>query len=193
MTHFIHPSAVIRTGARIHPTAVIGPRVLIEEDVFIGPYCIIGEPAEYRGKEHIQAGVVIKRGTRLTGLVTIDSGVDGPTIIGAGCYIMKHAHIGHDAKVCAGVTISCGAKIGGHTIVCQHTNIGLNAVIHQKQHIAEGCMIGAQAMVTKKLVTEPYKTYVGNPAKLLGNNDKHPNYIIFMEQMFNPNATQNND
>lgn len=119
---------------------------------------------------------MIGNNNTFTGLVTIDSGSDIDTIIGDNCYFMKHSHVGHDSIIGNNVTVSCGAKIGGHTVIGDGSNIGLNAVIHQKQTIAEGCMIGAQAMVTRKLVTEPFKTYAGNPAKLIGENDKHPNY-----------------
>jgi UDP-N-acetylglucosamine acyltransferase len=69
------------------------------------------------------------------------------------------------------VVISCGVKVGGHTIIDSNVNIGLNAVIHQRQFIAKGCMIGMGAVVTKKLVTEPYTKYAGNPAKYLGHNE----------------------
>jgi UDP-N-acetylglucosamine acyltransferase len=61
-------------------------------------------------------------------------------------------------------------------------NCGLNSVVHQRQEIKEGCMIGMGGVVTKKLTTEPYKTYVGNPAKLLGDNTKHPGYTQFMKE-----------
>lgn len=154
----------------IHPTAIIGPNVIIEDDVYIGPYCIIGMPAEWKGKEHIDIGVTIGKGTRITGMVTIDSGAINRTQIGENCYLMKHSHVGHDAILSNGVTLSCGAKIGGHTIIGNNCNIGLNAVIHQKQIIAEGCMIGMGAVITKKLVTTPNMKYVGNPARLLGTN-----------------------
>jgi acetyltransferase-like isoleucine patch superfamily enzyme len=43
-------------------------------------------------------------------------------------------------------------------------------VIHQKQDIAIGCMIGMGAVVTKKLITEAFKKYAGNPAKEIGDN-----------------------
>jgi len=69
------------------------------------------------------------------------------------------------------VVISCGVKVGGHTIIDSNVNIGLNAVIHQRQFIAKGCMIGMASVVTKKLVTEPYTKYAGNPAKYLGHNE----------------------
>jgi acetyltransferase-like isoleucine patch superfamily enzyme len=31
-------------------------------------------------------------------------------------------------------------------------------------------MIGMGAVITKKLITTPYKKYVGNPAKCIGDN-----------------------
>jgi UDP-N-acetylglucosamine acyltransferase len=166
----------------IHPTAIIYPNVYIGENVTIGPYCIIGAPPEWKGHEHESKGVIIGNGTIITGLVTIDAGVERPTTVGTNCYIMKHAHIGHDANIKSRVTISCGAKIGGHAVVNLDCNIGLNAVIHQKQNIAKGCMIGMGAVVTKKLITEPYKKYAGNPAKYIGENDVHPFYNIFQSE-----------
>ena len=154
----------------IHPTAIIGENVTIEDEVYIGAYCIIGMPAEWKQHEHIDKGVLIGKGTRITGMVTIDSGVEHQTQIGANCYLMKHSHVGHDAILCDGVTLSCGAKVGGHTIIAKNCNIGLNAVIHQKQIIAQGCMIGMGAVITKKLITTAFKKYAGNPAKCIGEN-----------------------
>lgn len=167
---FVHPDAVIDKSAFVHPTAVIGPNVSIGEDVYIGPYCVIGMPAEWKGKEDINAGVVIFSGVRLTGLVTVDSGVDSPTVIGFKSYLMKHCHVGHDAVIGNNVIISCGVKIGGHAIIKHDCNIGLNAVIHQKQVIEQGCMIGMGSVITRKLVTNPNRKYAGNPAKDIGSN-----------------------
>jgi UDP-N-acetylglucosamine acyltransferase len=166
----------------IHKTAVIYDNVKIGDNVTIGPFCIIGAPAEWKGHEG-SLGVEIKDGAILTGHVTVDAGANNPTVIGKDCYLMKHSHVGHDAELDEGVTVSCGAKIGGHTRVNKGVNIGLNAVIHQKQVIAEGCMIGMGSVVTKSLATMPYNTYAGNPAKWIGTNDKHPNYIIYQKQM----------
>lgn len=154
----------------IHPTAVLGENVVIEDDVYIGPYCVIGFPAEWKGKEHNDLGVLIKKGTRITGLVTIDSGVNYRTEIGENCYLMKHSHVGHDAIIQDGATISCGAKIGGHCVIGRNVNIGLNAVVHQKVIIHDGCMVGMGAAVTKKLKTEPFQKYAGVPAKWIGIN-----------------------
>ena len=156
----------------VHSTAIIGKNVTIEDDVYIGPYCVIGMPAEWKGKEGIDQGVLIKKGTRITGLVTIDSGVDRITTIGENCYLMKHSHVGHDAQLKDNVTLSCGAKIGGHSIIESNTNIGLNAVIHQKVIVPEGCMIGASAFVGKKSILKPFHKYAGVPVKELGTNER---------------------
>lgn len=154
----------------IHPTAIIYPNVIIEEDCYIGPYCIIGAPAEWKGHEEESKGVRIGAGSRLTGLVTVDAGVERETYIGKNCYLMKHSHVGHDVIIWNNVTLSCGAKVGGHTMIEPNCNIGLNAVIHQKLIIPIGCMIGASAFIGKKTELKPYRKYAGVPAKDIGEN-----------------------
>jgi UDP-N-acetylglucosamine acyltransferase len=154
----------------IHPTALIGDNVQIGDNVYIGAYCIIGAAPEWKGKEGQDHGVIINNGTRLTGLVTIDSGAEKPTVIGENCYLMKHSHVGHDATLEDGVTLSCGAKVGGHSIIGKGTNIGLNAVIHQKLTVPGGCMIGASAFIGKKTELKANAKYAGVPAKYIGEN-----------------------
>lgn len=164
----------------VHHTAVIGPNVELGEGNYIGPFCIIGMPAEHRDYWPECGKVIIGNNNIFTGHVTIDAGTAGATIIKDDCWFLKHSHVGHDAIIESNVTISCGAKVGGHAIIQRGCNLGLNAVIHQRKQIAEGCIIGMGAVVTKKLVTEPYMKYAGNPAKLLGVNDAHPDYTIYM-------------
>lgn len=167
-------------GNAISPLAWIHPDVKIGKGNTIGPFCMIGGPAEWKGHQ-AQGRVIIGDNNTLTGLVTVDSGADNPTVIANGCYLLKHSHVGHDCVIANEVTVSCGAKVGGHAVILAAVNIGLNAVIHQKQTIERGVMIGMGAVITKKLVTEPYKTYAGNPAKLIGENSNHPNYTIFLK------------
>ena len=103
-------------------------------------------------------------------MVTVDAGAERPTVIGKNCYLMKHSHVGHDAILCRNVVISCGAKVGGHTVIDVDCNIGLNAAIHQKVTIPKGCMIGASAFIGKKTILQPYRKYAGVPAKDIGEN-----------------------
>jgi len=155
----------------IHPTAIIGENVILGDNNYIGAFCIIGDPAEHKkywGQE--KGKVIIGNNNIVTGLVTIDAGTEVPTIIEDGCFIMKHAHIGHDCRIMNNVTISCGAKIGGHSIIGEGSNIGLNAVLHQFSIIKRGCMIGASALF--KGESEPEMKYAGVPAKYLSPNIK---------------------
>jgi UDP-N-acetylglucosamine acyltransferase len=153
----------------IHPTAIIGDNVILGDNNYIGAFCIIGDPAEHKkywGQE--KGKVIIGNNNIVTGLVTIDAGTEVPTIIEDGCFIMKHAHIGHDCRIMNNVTISCGAKIGGHSIIGEGSNIGLNAVLHQFSIIKRGCMIGASAFF--KGESEIEMKYAGVPARKLGSN-----------------------
>ena len=154
----------------IHPTAIVHLNVSIEDNVTIGPYCIIGSNPEWKGHEEDNKGVIIKSGTIITGFCSIDGGGLHPTYIGHDCYIMKHSHIGHDCIIEDGVTISCGAKVGGHSILEDKVNLGLNAVIHQKITVPKRCMIGASAFVGKKSQLRAGYKYAGVPVKELGLN-----------------------
>lgn len=157
--------------AVIHPTAVIADNVVIEDDVYIGPYCVIGMPPEWKGKEDQNKGVIIRKGTVLTGMVTIDGGAERTTDIGPGCYIMKHAYIAHDCILGSNVTMSAGSKLAGFCTVGDKVNLGMGAAVHQKTTLPEGIMIGINGVVTKKSVLKPYYKYVGVPVKELSPNN----------------------
>jgi UDP-N-acetylglucosamine acyltransferase len=160
----------------IHPTAIIGKNVILGDNNYIGAYCIIGDPAEHKKHWDEEKGkVYIGNNNIITGLVTIDAGTKDITFIGNNCFIMKHAHIGHDCLIQDNVTISCGAKIGGHSIVKTNSNIGLNAVLHQFTTIERGCMIGASAFI--KGATEEFTKYAGVPARKIGINEYSRNII----------------
>ena len=159
----------------VHSTAVIGKNVTIEEDVYIGPYCVIGMPPEWKGKEDEDKGVLIKKGTSLTGMITIDSGAERQNVIGENCYIMKHVYIAHDCILGSGVTMSAGSKLAGFCTVGDRVNLGMGAAVHQKTNLPEGIMIGMNSVVTKKSKLEPYQKYAGVPVKNIGSNDAAKN------------------
>ncbi len=165
-------------GPYIHPTAVIGPNVEIGAGTYIGPFCIIGFPAEHKQFWPYPDGsgmigrVVIGKNCVITGHVTIDAGTTRPTEVMDGVWMLKHSHIGHDAVIGSGATISCGAKIGGHAGVGENTNIGLNACVHQRIFVPEGCMVGMNSTITKKTILLPNRKYAGSPARDIGPNIK---------------------
>jgi UDP-N-acetylglucosamine acyltransferase len=158
-------------GNYIHPTAAIASHVEMGKGNYFGPFCVIGFPAEHKGFWEKPVGKVkIGNNNKFTGLVTIDSGTEKATVIGDNCWFLKHSHVGHDAEIGDDVTISCGAKVGGHAIIHSRSNIGLNACIHQRVRVPEGCMVGMNAAVTKKTELSPFRKYAGVPAKDIGTN-----------------------
>lgn len=157
----------------IHPTAIIYPNVTIGDNVYIGAYCIIGAPAEskkYWGKKG--EGVIIMDGAIINGHVTIDSGTELATYIGENCFIMKGVHIGHDAIINRGATLSPHVVIGGHSEIGINTNMGISSVVHQRVNIPNDCMIGMNTTVTRKTELKPNGVYIGSPAKWIRNNDR---------------------
>jgi UDP-N-acetylglucosamine acyltransferase len=156
----------------IHNTTIIGKNVTIEDDVYIGPYCIIGMPPEWKGKEEEDKGVLIKKGTKLTGMITIDSGAQRQTVIGENCYIMKHAYIAHDCVLGSNVTMSAGSKLAGFCTVEDKVNLGMGVAVHQKTTLPEGIMVGMNGVVIKKSKLEPYQKYAGVPVKNIGSNER---------------------
>lgn len=166
----------LRAIGRIAWSARIHPRVNVSTKAYIGPLCIIGFPAEKKGFE--RAGlVVILPGAKLTGLVTVDSGTEKDTVIGAGAYLMKHSHVGHDASIGYNATISCGAKIGGYARIGANANIGLNATVHQRCDVPEWVMIGMNSTVIKKSELKAGNTYAGVPVRYISRNRKAPSWI----------------
>ena len=146
------------------------------ENTFIGPFCIIGAWGENLfGFGEITGRVWIGDRTVITGLASIDaSTLDQPTKLGADCFMMKHAHIGHDAEVKDHCILAVGCIIGGHCVIHNYCHIGLNAVINPRIVIPPFVRIGAGSVVTVSRAKQmlPFEIWAGNPAKKLGPNTK---------------------
>jgi len=157
-------------GNDIHPTAIIGSNVTLGKNNYIGAYCIIGDNAEHRGEWNKTPNkVTIGDNNVITGLVTIDGGMV-ETVIGNNNFFMKHSYIAHDCIIHNNVTLSAGVKLGGHCIINDEVNLGMNATVHQRVEIPRRCMIGASAFVGKTSILKPRYKYVGVPVKELKEN-----------------------
>ena len=127
---------------------------------------VVGEPPEARGVpqfgSHRWLSPLVHATASLGAYVTVDSGSERRTTIGAHTMLMKHVHIGHDALIGANVEIAPGAVVCGFAIVADGVKIGVNASILPYVAIGDGATIGAGAVVTKHV--PPGETWVGNPA-----------------------------
>jgi phenylacetic acid degradation protein len=130
---------VIHETAFVHPQAAVTGNVIIGKDVYIGP------GAALRGD---WGGIVIEDGCNVQENCVIHM-FPGTTVV-----LEESAHMGHGSIV-------HGGRIGRNTL------IGMNAVIMDDVTIGAECVIGALTFVPAKMVIEPRKVVVGNPAKVV--------------------------
>lgn len=87
-------------------------------------------------------------------------------IVRSGCHVSHHVTIG-DFSFLAAYTVTGGmARIGARCF------LGLNSVVRDNISIADGCTIGAGAVVCEE--TLPDRIYVGLPAKSRPQSDPRP-------------------
>lgn len=168
----IHPDATVHPSAYIGPYVLIGPKVTIRAHVRIEGFASIGTAAEIRGRMSDPPGLVeIERGVVIREYCTVNGGTGSTwTKVGVDSIMLRGSHVGHDAVIEEGVTLSCNVMVGGGACVMNGANCGLGSLIHQGCVVGSYAMLGMGCVVTKKSTITPGNTYVGMPARLLGIN-----------------------
>lgn len=166
---YLGNNVTIGNNCVIHPNVVIYDNCHVRNNVIIHAGTVIGADAFYYKKRSdkydkmISCGrVIIEDDVEIGALCTIDKGVSGDTVIGAGTKLDNHVQIGHDTvvgKMClmashvgvAGVVhIGDGAILWGQAGVRSDVTIGKGAVLLAQSGVAESVPDG--------------KTYFGTPA-----------------------------
>jgi len=111
---------------------------------------------------------IIAKSAIVEAFASIDCGLERFTWIGERVYVMKHAHVGHDAYIGAGVNLAPGCVIGGHVTIGVGTKVGIGAVIRPRVTVGCDVVIGAGAVVVDNVPDG--ETWVGNPARPLRNH-----------------------
>ncbi len=178
----IHPTAIIepgvvvaanvRIGAHCHIQAnsYIGEHTEIGDHVSIGPNSIIGSDAFYFKKladgsyQKWRSGgrVIIEDKVDIGAGCTINKGVSGDTIIGAGSKLDCQVHIGHGAVIGKNCLLAAQVGIGGKTIIEDNVVLYGQVGVAQAIRIGKGAVVSAKAGVSKSL--EGGKLYFGVPA-----------------------------
>ena len=139
-------------SGRIHVTAMVGepPQMLGWSDGDALHYPVLGE------------------GVEIGAYSCVDAGFEYPTRIGAGSWVMKQVHVGHDCVLGERVTIASGSVLGGFVEVGDDSKLGLGVVVLPYRVIGKGCTIGAGAVVTRSVPDG--ETWAGNPARRVERN-----------------------
>ena len=156
----IHATAIIEEGARlgagcvIHPHAIIKRGAVLGDGVAVHPFAVVGgDPNFLKFDPATVSGVRIGAGTVIREHVTINRSIYAgkETAIGARCYLMANAHVGHDCTVGDDVVLATNIMLGGHVAVGDFTFFGGGAGAHQFCRIGEGVMIAGLARITQDL------------------------------------------
>lgn len=177
----IHPLAKIHPMANVGSNAQIGANAVIHANVSIGHNCIIGNNATIHAnttiggdafyyktrpdqfEKLISCGrVIIKENVEIGANCTIDRGVTGDTIIGAGTKMDNLVHIGHDTKIGKQCLFAAQVGIAGCVTVEDKVTMWGQVGCIANVTIGAGAIILAKSGIGKSL--EGGKTYFGAPA-----------------------------
>ncbi len=178
----IHPTAIIEPGVMIAANVRIGAHCYIQantcigeythigDHVNIGPNSVIGSDAFYFKKlsdgsyQKWRSGgrVIIEDHVDIGAGCTINKGVSGDTIIGAGSKLDCQIHIGHGAVIGKNCLLAAQVGIGGKTVLEDNVVLYGQVGVAQAIRIGKGAVVSAKAGVSKSL--DGGKLYFGIPA-----------------------------
>jgi UDP-3-O-[3-hydroxymyristoyl] glucosamine N-acyltransferase len=191
LTKPISESAVVGEGTMAMPGAAIGNNVIIGKDcvlypnvvimdhcvigdrVIIQPGTVIGSDAFYYNKKTnrdihykkmLSCGrVVIENDVEIGANCTIDRGVSGDTVIGAGTKLDNLVHIGHDTVVGKNCLFAAQVAIAGATTIEDGVILWGQVGVNKTLTIGKGAEVYAQSGVGGSL--EGGKKYFGSPVE----------------------------
>jgi UDP-3-O-[3-hydroxymyristoyl] glucosamine N-acyltransferase len=187
----ISDSATIGEGTVVMPGAIIGDHVSIGKNTVIHPnvvimsYCVIGDDVVIQSgtvigsdafyynkktnrdvhyKKMLSGGrVVIENGVEIGANCTIDRGVSGDTVIGAGTKMDNLVHIGHDTVVGKNCLFAAQVGIAGATTIEDEVILWGQVGVSKTLTIGKSAEVYAQSGVPSSL--DGGKKYFGSPAE----------------------------
>ena len=175
----IMPGAVVGNNVTIGSNTVIYPNVVIMDHCTIGDNVIvqagtiIGSDAFYYNKKTgrdvhykkmLSCGrVLIENNVEIGAACTIDRGVSGDTVIGAGTKLDNQVHIGHDTVVGKNCLFAAQVAIAGATTIEDEVILWGQVGVNKTLTIHKGAEVFAQSGVGGDL--ESGKKYFGSPVE----------------------------
>ena len=193
----IHPTAIVRPGAKLGPDVSVGPYSIIGGEVELGantdvgphvvidgrtrigadnrifPFCSIG--AAPQDKKYAGEPTAVEIGDRNTirEFCTFNCGTAqdaAVTRLGNDNWIMAYVHLAHDCQVGNNTIFANNAQLAGHVRVGDYAILGGFTVVHQFVSIGAHAITAMGTILLQDL--PPYVTAAGNTAKPHGINSE---------------------
>lgn len=170
---FIGPDVTVGKNCILHANVVINGHTTIGDGVIIHANTTIGADAFYfkrRKEQDLQydklltcGHVIIEDAVEIGAACTIDSGVSGKTIIGAGSKLDNQVHIAHGAIIGRNCLIAAQVGIAGKTILEDEVILWGQVGVNKSLRIGKGAEVYAQSGVPKSI--DGGKAYFGSPVQ----------------------------
>ncbi|MGB0922259.1 MAG: acyl-ACP--UDP-N-acetylglucosamine O-acyltransferase [Alphaproteobacteria bacterium] len=195
MAQKIHPTAIVKDGAKlgadveIGAYSVIGPNVELADGVRLQSHVVVGghtkigaetqifpfasiglspQDLKYDGED---SRLVVGARNTIREYVTLNPGTSHgnmETRIGDDCLFMACAHVGHDCVVGNQVILANSVAIAGHCVLGDFAIFGGLSCIQQFGRAGAHCFIGGASATEKDVI--PFGMAIGNRASLAGLN-----------------------
>ena len=146
----VGPGCVIGAGCELQHHATIVAHTTMGEGNSVHPFAVLGSDPQDKSYRPDEPGeLVIGDRNTFREFVTIGRGNwnGPPTRIGSDCYLMNHAHVGHNAQVGDGVVMVNGATLAGHSSLGPGCVMSAFTTVHQFARVGRGVMFQAYAGV----------------------------------------------
>jgi UDP-N-acetylglucosamine acyltransferase len=172
----IHPTAIVEDGAQlgaecvIHAYAIVKKEAVLGDGVVVHSFAVIGDAPQFlKFDPATVSGVHLGAGTVVREHATINRSIHAgkATTVGARCFVMANAHVGHDSVVADDVVLANNVMLAGHVTVGRHTFIGGGAGIHQFCRIGEGVVVAGIARIAQDV---PSFTMAAERNEIIGLN-----------------------
>ena len=159
----IGENCIIHPNVSIYDNCVIGDRVIIHSGTVIGSDAFYFQKRAH-GFDKLQScgRVILEDDVEIGAACTIDKGVTGDTIIGAGTKLDNQVQVAHDTTIGKKCLIASQVGIAGCTRIDDEVTLWGQVGVISDITIGKGAVVYAQSGVTKDL--EPGKAYFGSPA-----------------------------
>ncbi len=191
----IHPTAIVRGGARLARNVVIGPYCVIDAEVELAedvtlhshvciggktrvgqgtkifPFAAIGLQPQDQKFSGENSELIIGEANVIREYVTMNPGTAGGgmvTRVGDNGLFMAGSHVAHDCIVGNNVILANNATLAGHVTLGDFAICGGLSAVQQFVRVGAHAMIGGMSGVESDVI--PYGSVLGNRAHLGGLN-----------------------